>query len=74
MYIDFFCVERYFLILLYLLFDFQDESDKILNTMDTPKEILICVKTYPEYSAKYTETVCIAGILKESRRIIRLLN
>jgi len=40
--------------------------------MDTPKEILICVKTYPEYSAKYTETVCTAGILKESRKIIRL--
>lgn len=40
--------------------------------MNAPKEILICVKTYPEYSAKYTETVCTAGILKESRKIIRL--
>jgi hypothetical protein len=30
------------------------------------------VKTYPEYSAKYTETVCTAGILKDTRQLIRL--
>jgi hypothetical protein len=40
--------------------------------MNKGKDILICVKTYPEYSVKYTETVCIAGILKDSRRLIRL--
>jgi hypothetical protein len=40
--------------------------------MNKGKDILICVKTYPEYSVKYTETVCIAGILKESRALIRL--
>lgn len=36
------------------------------------KEILICVKTYPEYSSKYTETVCTAGILADTKRLIRL--
>ncbi len=36
------------------------------------KEILICVKTYPQYSSKYTETVCTAGILAESKRLVRL--
>jgi hypothetical protein len=40
--------------------------------MNKRKDILICVKTYPEYSAKYTETVCTAGILKDTRRLIRL--
>jgi hypothetical protein len=40
--------------------------------MNKGKDILICVKTYPEYSVKYTETVCIAGIVKESKRLIRL--
>lgn len=36
------------------------------------EEVLILVKTYPEYSVKYTETVCTAGILKQSRRLVRL--
>ena len=36
------------------------------------KDILILVKTYPEYSAKYTETVCTAGILAENKQLIRL--
>jgi len=40
--------------------------------MQSLKDILICIKTYPEYSSKYTETVCTAGILKESRRLVRL--
>jgi len=34
--------------------------------------VLILVKTYPEYSAKYTETVCTAGILAENKQLIRL--
>ena len=36
------------------------------------KDVLILVKTYPEYSAKYTETVCTAGILAENKQLIRL--
>ncbi len=36
------------------------------------KDILIFVKTYPEISRKYTETVCTAGILAESRSLVRL--
>ncbi len=36
------------------------------------KDILIVVKTYPEISRKYTETVCTAGILAESRSLVRL--
>lgn len=36
------------------------------------QEILIIVKTYPEYSQKYTETVCTAGILKGNRKLVRL--
>jgi hypothetical protein len=36
------------------------------------KEFLICVKTYPEYSVTYTETVCTAAVLKETGRLIRL--
>lgn len=39
--------------------------------MDT-KDILILVKTYPEISKKYTETVCTAGILSETKQLIRL--
>lgn len=35
-------------------------------------DVLILVKTYPEYSAKYTETVCTAGILVENKQLIRL--
>ena len=38
----------------------------------TEKDILITVKTYPDYSTKYTETVCTAGILADSRKLIRL--
>lgn len=36
------------------------------------KDILILVKTYPEFSRKYTETVCTAGILAESKELVRL--
>ena len=36
------------------------------------KNILITVKTYPEYSAKYTETVCTCGILADTRQMIRI--
>ncbi|MHB8111826.1 MAG: hypothetical protein ACYDHW_17525 [Syntrophorhabdaceae bacterium] len=36
------------------------------------KEFLICVKTYPEYSITYTETVCTAVVLRETGRLIRL--
>ncbi|MBU4232882.1 MAG: hypothetical protein L6277_16195 [Desulfobacterales bacterium] len=36
------------------------------------KKFLICVKTYPEYSATYTETVCTAAVLKETGQLIRL--
>lgn len=35
-------------------------------------KILIVVKTYPEYSSKYTETVCTAGILADTKRFVRL--
>jgi len=35
-------------------------------------DILIVVKTYPEMSAKYTETVCTAGILADTKELIRL--
>jgi hypothetical protein len=34
--------------------------------------ILIVVKTYPEISHKYTETVCTAGVLADSKTFIRL--
>jgi hypothetical protein len=40
-------------------------------SMDT-KDILILVKTYPEISRKYTETVCTGGILAETKELIRL--
>ncbi|PIP42305.1 MAG: hypothetical protein COX19_01505 [Desulfobacterales bacterium CG23_combo_of_CG06-09_8_20_14_all_51_8] len=36
------------------------------------QDILILVKTYPEISKKYTETVCTAGILKATKKLIRL--
>lgn len=36
------------------------------------KDILVLVKTYPEYSLNYTETVCTAGILAENSQLIRL--
>lgn len=35
-------------------------------------DILILVKTYPEISDKYTETVCTAGILANSKQFVRL--
>lgn len=36
------------------------------------KDILIFIKTYPEYSSRYTETVCTGGIIADSRKLIRL--
>ena len=36
------------------------------------KEILLIVKTYPERSKKYGNTVCTAGILKDTNELIRL--
>ena len=36
------------------------------------KDILITIKTYPEYSAKYTETVCTCGILADTGQLIRI--
>ncbi|MBW1766862.1 MAG: hypothetical protein JRJ65_07395 [Deltaproteobacteria bacterium] len=36
------------------------------------KDILITVKTYPEYSIKYTETVCTCGILADTKQLIRI--
>ena len=35
-------------------------------------EILIVVKTYPEISSKYTETVCTAGISFDTKTLVRL--
>jgi hypothetical protein len=35
-------------------------------------DILIVVKTYPEISNKYTETVCTAGIIADTKRLVRL--
>ncbi len=35
-------------------------------------DILIVVKTYPEISRKYTETVCTAGIVAETKKLLRL--
>lgn len=36
------------------------------------KNILITVKTYPEYSSKYTETVCTCGVLADTGQMIRI--
>ncbi len=36
------------------------------------RDILICVKTYPEYSKKYTETVCTTGVLRDTKELVRL--
>jgi len=36
------------------------------------EDILIVVKTYPEISSKYTETVCTAGILADTKTLVRL--
>ena len=35
-------------------------------------KILIAVKTYPEISSKYTETVCTAGISADTKKLVRL--
>ena len=35
-------------------------------------DILIVVKTYPEISHKYTETVCTAGVLADSKTFVRM--
>lgn len=35
-------------------------------------DILICVKTYPEMSSKYTETVCTGGVLADTKKMVRL--
>ena len=35
------------------------------------RDILIVVKTYPEISSKYTETVCTAGILADFKTLVR---
>ena len=37
-----------------------------------PKDILILIKTYPEISRKYTETVCTGGILADTSELVRL--
>jgi hypothetical protein len=42
------------------------------NKMNAKQNILILVKTYPEISRKYVETVCTAGILAETKKMIRL--
>ncbi len=36
------------------------------------KDILILIKTYPEISRKYTETVCTAGIIADTKELVRL--
>lgn len=36
------------------------------------QDILILVKTYPEISRKYTETVCTTGIVADSKKMVRL--
>ena len=36
------------------------------------RDILIVVKTYPEISKKYTETVCTAGIIADTKKLVRL--
>ena len=36
------------------------------------KEVLVTVKTYPEVSKRHRETVCTAGILKDTKSLIRL--
>lgn len=42
------------------------------SSMDNKQDILVLVKTYPEISTQYTETVCTAGILKSTRALVRL--
>ena len=41
-----------------------EKSQKIEKT-----KILITVKTYPQFSSKYTETVCTAGMREEGKWI-----
>ncbi|NNG01243.1 MAG: hypothetical protein HKM93_17765 [Desulfobacteraceae bacterium] len=36
------------------------------------RNVLVVVKTYPEISRKYTETVCTAGIDAETKKLVRL--
>ena len=36
------------------------------------EDILVTVKTYPEISKKYRETVCTAGILKSTKKLVRI--
>ncbi len=40
--------------------------------MNQKVDILILVKTYPEYSKRYTETVCTAGIRADTGEMIRI--
>ncbi|RJP78168.1 MAG: hypothetical protein C4522_13390 [Desulfobacteraceae bacterium] len=40
--------------------------------MEDKQNILVLVKTYPEISKKYTETVCTAGIQESTKKLIRL--
>ena len=40
--------------------------------MNDKQNILVLVKTYPEISKKYTETVCTAGIHKATKKLVRL--
>ena len=43
-----------------------------MNSFEKECDILIIVKTYPEISRKYTETVCTGGILSDTGRLVRL--
>ena len=36
------------------------------------RDILIFVKTYPELSKRYTETVCTGGVLADTTQLVRL--
>ncbi len=40
--------------------------------MREEKSILTFIKTYPEYSSRYTETVCTGGIVADNKKLIRL--
>jgi hypothetical protein len=40
--------------------------------MNKKQDILVLVKTYPEISRKYTETVCTAGLNKSTKKLVRL--
>ena len=40
--------------------------------MNEKQSILILAKTYPEISKKYTETVCTAGLHKDTKKLVRL--